>query len=111
MKVKSTGWKKVHADEHFTTLEDSRGHQMRVAHKALSKKMRKDLEALECPEPAKMADGGQVPDNSKKTVGEIIGYPGAGKGSDTQKPKPQAFYSGGKAAAEQDQSVSDPVLR
>jgi hypothetical protein len=55
-------FKKVSSDDNSTTLQHPKGHKIVVAHKALSPKMRGELEALEL----HMADGGQVPDKKPK---------------------------------------------
>lgn len=67
MKLDVKGWKKVHSDEHHSILEDKSGHQLKIAHKSLSKKMRKELEGLGGEsDPQKMAEGGEVKGKSKE---------------------------------------------
>lgn len=73
MKLNVKGWKKVHSDEHHSILEDKAGHQLKIAHKSLSKKMRKELDGLDNPKieeskktPEKMAEGGEVKGKSKE---------------------------------------------
>jgi hypothetical protein len=75
-------FKKVSSDERHTTLRHEAGHELRIAHSALSPKMREQLMALEQhPEPAMadskiapkiapkmMAPGGYVDDNKHVPV-------------------------------------------
>lgn len=56
-------FKKVGCDEHMTTFKDKAGHELRVAHKALSEGRRKQLEAI-----PSYADGGEVEPLSKRTI-------------------------------------------
>lgn len=53
-------FKKVSGDKESTTMRHEDGHEMRIAHKALSPKMRGDLAKLPSMEPQKMAMGGEV---------------------------------------------------
>lgn len=57
--------KKIHSDKDISIFRDSNGHEIRVAHSALSPKMLKELQALPVhgKEPKKMADGGDASDN------------------------------------------------
>lgn len=48
------GFKKVSSDNKCTTLKHDHGHILKIAHSALSSKMKKELDSL----PVKMADGG-----------------------------------------------------
>ena len=51
-------FKKVSSDGKTTTMKNKHGHEIKLAHKALSPEMRKQLEDL----PAMMTDGGDVDD-------------------------------------------------
>lgn len=64
MKLNLKGFKKVDSDDHHTTLKHSNGHMIKIAHKPLSDKMRKDLDAL----PTAMAEGGAVGTGESSTV-------------------------------------------
>jgi hypothetical protein len=58
MKLDASKFKKISADENETVMEDMEsGHSIKIAHKALSPKMRKQLNQL----PIHMKDGGEVP--------------------------------------------------
>jgi hypothetical protein len=52
-------FQKVASDEHSTTMRHPDGHEFRIAHKTLSPKMRKDLNALPMTE-QKLEGGGEV---------------------------------------------------
>ncbi len=54
-------FKKISSDDKITTLRHPDGHEFRVAHKALTPRLKKDLEALPMAGPVKMADGGESP--------------------------------------------------
>lgn len=55
-KVDFSKMKKVHSDKDHTIMEHPDGHQVRIAHSALSRPLRSQLDKLP------MADGGAVPD-------------------------------------------------
>lgn len=55
---------KVSADDKHTIMQHADGHQIKIAHAALSPKMRAELHAIPCE--TKMADGGQVADKGPK---------------------------------------------
>lgn len=59
MKFDFKGWKKVKDHKDHATFRNERGHELRVAKKGLSKKLLKDLDALQ------LADGGYVKDDKK----------------------------------------------
>lgn len=71
-----TGWKKHRSDKEYTHLVNKDGHQLKVAHSALNPKMRGMLAQLPQAEMPHLSEGGD-PDK-KKTLGEMIGYPGSG---------------------------------
>lgn len=56
MRLKLDGWKKVSSDGKHTVLSNPEGHQIKIAHNALSPKLRGQIASL------KMADGGEVED-------------------------------------------------
>jgi hypothetical protein len=56
MKIDFKRFKKVHSNEHATTLEHKDGHHIRIAHNALSKENKEELDAVPM-----MAEGGDVP--------------------------------------------------
>lgn len=60
MKMDVRGFKKVSSDGKCTVLKSEDGHEIRIAHSALSAKMLKQLEKL--PGIARMAEGGEVED-------------------------------------------------
>jgi len=82
VKLNLSKFKKVSSDKDYTTLRHSDGHEMKLAHKPLSKGHRKALDSLEMVSDAnnpklqqsKMADGGEVSDDEiiakKKAVDE-----------------------------------------
>src|SRR6185503_3545379 len=56
-------FRKVHSDEHTSTFEHYEGHQVKIAHNKLSKKLKDQLNQIPTKpkkqkEPVKMADGG-----------------------------------------------------
>jgi hypothetical protein len=51
-------FKKMSSDEHATTLQHPDGHEIRIAHKGLSKHMRSKLDEI----PAHLAEGGEADD-------------------------------------------------
>lgn len=53
-------FKKIGGDKEHTIMEHEDGHTMKIAHKALSPKMRAEISKLESHEPKKMAKGGEV---------------------------------------------------
>lgn len=57
--------KKIHSDNDVSIFRDANGHEIRVAHSALSPKMLKELQSLPVhgKEPKKMADGGDASDD------------------------------------------------
>jgi hypothetical protein len=59
-KVDFSKMKKVHSDEHHTIMEHPDGHQVRIAHSALSRPLKSQLDKLP------MASGGEVPDVNPK---------------------------------------------
>lgn len=65
MDINFKHFKKIESDENTTTLMHPKGHKVVVAHKALSKKLREQLSALESHIPKKMANGGMVQPASK----------------------------------------------
>lgn len=71
------GWKRHKQDKDFTHLRNDQGHELRVSHRSLSPKMRGMLAQLPQAEMPHLADGGE-PESKKKTLGEMIGYPGSG---------------------------------
>lgn len=58
-------FKKVASDKHSSTLKHKDGHVIKIAHKALSDKMRSELDKLPMHKPMMMKDGGDV-DNMGK---------------------------------------------
>src|SRR6185503_8852287 len=59
-------FRKVHSDEHTSTFEHYEGHQVKIAHNKLSKKLKDQLNQIPTKpkkqkEPVKMAEGGDVP--------------------------------------------------
>lgn len=67
MKLDYKKFKKVAVDEHTTTLEHESGHQIKVAHKKLSKENQDELHAVPM-----FATGGEV-DTPKKDYTEVPG--------------------------------------
>ncbi len=71
-KLDLSKFKKVHSDHHMTTLQHADGHKIQIAHRALSPKMKADLDLLPAHGSKKFADGGQVSDDEiiakKKSV-------------------------------------------
>ena len=63
--IQLNGPKKIHSDKDVTIFRDKNGHEIRVAHAALSPKMLKELHALPVhgKEPKKMAGGGDPVDD------------------------------------------------
>lgn len=56
-------FKKVGGDEHHTIMRHSDGHEIKIAHKPLSPKIRSELISLKSEAPKAMADGGEVKDD------------------------------------------------
>lgn len=85
MHINLSKFKKVRSDQHTTTLKHQDGHEIKIAHRALSPKLRgqlQQIEAIEAPKenqrtaqaemkPVKMADGGEVEDK-KKNIDEAV---------------------------------------
>lgn len=75
-KLDMSKFKKVGGDKNHTILKHKDGHEIRIAHKALSVKMRDQLAEL----PQKMSDGGEVEKAPQKPEPKKTGIPG-GAGS------------------------------
>ena len=56
MKFNLKDWKKVKSESKYTILKNSEGHELKISHSSLSKKMMDQLDKL----PEAMADGGEV---------------------------------------------------
>ncbi len=56
MKLNLSKWKKVKEHKDHTVFKNDQGHELKVAHKGLSSKMREQLSSL----PGAMAEGGEV---------------------------------------------------
>lgn len=94
IKLDWSKFKKTSSDKACTVLRHDDGHEIRLAHSALSPKMRGELAKLkqinaDHDKPQKMAMGGEVKDpketddgKKKKTLGSIIGFPGMSKGGE-----------------------------
>lgn len=63
-------FKKTHSDENTTTLIHPQGHQIKIAHKGLTDKLRKELDLLPMHSAKHYKDGGDVTDEQKKTEGQ-----------------------------------------
>lgn len=83
------GFKKISSDDKCTKLIHDNGHELKIAHSALSQKHRKELEKL----PVKMADGGGVVE----------------QGQEEQK-QPTIVINAGAQPQQPQQSQSYPVL-
>lgn len=92
-------FKKLSSDEHSTKLKHPDGHEITIAHKPLSPKMKEQLSKLSS---VKMADGGEVMKKpkveNKETLGAAIGYPGQRKPAPQPTKLPYDFHSGGQVS-------------
>lgn len=84
MKLSLKDCQKVSSDKHSTTLKHPDGHEIKVAHKGLSPKMKGELESLSQTKdkPIKMAEGGRVSadfpkllEDEQKRLGVNAGLP------------------------------------
>ncbi len=73
-------FKKLHSDDECTTLQHPDGHELKIAHGKLSKKMKKELDKL----PIHKAEGGPVSSDKKKPL----------PGSDEERKKVQDSFKG-----------------
>ncbi len=64
-KLDTSKFKKIKADKHSTTMRHEDGHELTIAHKALSPKMRGQLIAMPAAEPQKLAMGGEAEDETE----------------------------------------------
>lgn len=69
MKLNTKQWQKVESHKDYTRFQDSKGNELKVAHKHLTPKYRKEIDELPTcmaeggeVKAKKMADGGEVPD-------------------------------------------------
>lgn len=74
MKLDLRGWKKSKTEKEFTHLVNEKGHELKIRHSSVSPKMRGMLSQLPQAEMPHLSEGGEA----KKTLGEMIGYPGSG---------------------------------
>lgn len=86
MHINLSKFKKVKSDQHSTTLRHQDGHEIKIAHQALSPKMRGQLQSIEAIEqpketkrsaqaemkPVKMADGGEVEAEDKSDINSAV---------------------------------------
>ncbi len=61
-------FKHVSSDDKTTTLRHDKGHELKIAHSALSPNMRKQLEALRGSEPTKQAEGGIIEEADRSGI-------------------------------------------
>lgn len=64
MKFNFKGWKKIHEADDHTVLSSHDGHQVKIAHKAISPKIRQQLAKLELAQTK--AEGGEITNLGKK---------------------------------------------
>lgn len=86
------GFRKVHADDKVSTFKNDHGHEIRIAHSGLSKKLMKELESL----PVYAKDGGGVGDLVKDRA-------------KNPEPKPAPSASNDEATKDADVMFNDPA--
>lgn len=123
MRMDLSKFKFVSSDGKTTTLKHPRGHVITIAHANLEPEHKVAFEAMAKAanqptaesqkkaskhSPKMMADGGEVEaDEPKKTLGEMINYPGTPKPKPTE--KPQTFADGGDVQPSDDSNAQPAV--